>query len=347
MRIVNVDPRTDPLWEQLVGQNRSSVFNSPAWQRVLSATYGWDARALVLLDTAGIPRAGIPFCRIADLVGERIVTLPFSDYCDPIVADLDCWRQLVERLMSEECPVVARCLHNEIPLTDERFTLVKRAKWHGLDLGQNLDDICRALDESTRRAIRKSERDGLRVHIAERTEELRTFFDMHLGVRKYKYRLLAQPFRFFESIWREFVEPRHGCLMLATHEGHVVAGVMFLVWKDTLYYKFNASVRADLSHRPNDRLIWEGIKYGKANGCTALDFGLSDWEQDGLIRYKRKFGTVEKTISFLRYTPDATQGQHEKAVRAALTGLTELFVDRTVPDHISEQAGRDLYRYFT
>ena len=347
MRIVNVDPRTDPLWEKLLDQNASSVFSSPAWLRVLSDTYDWQAHALVLLDTTGAPRAGIPFCRIADLMGERIVTLPFSDYCDPIVADFHCWQELVDELVLDGCPIVARCLHNDIPLADERFALVKRAKWHGLDLGQDLDAICRALDESTRRAIRKSERDGLSIHLAERPEELRTFFEMHLGIRKYKYRLLAQPFRFFESIWREFVETRNGCLMLATHEGRVVAGVMFLAWKGTLYYKFNASVPANLPHRPNDRLMWEGIKYGQANGCTSLDFGLSDWDQDGLIRYKRKFATSEKTISFLRYPAGACQAQHESAVRAALSGLTELFVDHAVPDHVSERAGRDLYRYFT
>ena len=118
MRIVNVDPRTDPLWDKLLDENTSSVFNSPAWLRVLSDTYGWETRALVLLDTRGAPRAGIPFCRIADLMGERIVMLPFSDYCDPIVADFDGWQELVDEFLLEGCPIVARCLHNDIPLAD-------------------------------------------------------------------------------------------------------------------------------------------------------------------------------------------------------------------------------------
>src|SRR2546430_8724635 len=34
-----------------------------------------------------LPISGIPFFRISDMLGKRIVTLPFSDYCDPLVSD--------------------------------------------------------------------------------------------------------------------------------------------------------------------------------------------------------------------------------------------------------------------
>lgn len=347
MRIASLDPRTDPIWETLLDEHRTCVFNSPAWLRVLSDTYNWDPRALVLFDDDERARAGLSFCRIGDIMGQRIVTLPFSDYCDPIAPDRDSWRRLVDRLTLDACPFAIRCLHNEVPLTDERFTLVKRAKWHGLDIGRDVGALWQDLDESTRRAIRKSEKDDLRVHMAARPEELRTFFEMHLGLRKYKYHMLAQPFRFFENIWRYFIETRNGWLLLASHQGRVVAGVLFLVWKDTLIYKFNASIPQDLCHRPNDRLIWEGIQQGKARGCTYFEFGLSDWDQDGLIRYKRKFGTEEKTISFLRCEPDGAGRHDDNGARELLAGLTALFVDRTVPDPVTERAGQDLYRYFT
>ena len=52
----------------------------------------------------------------------------------------------------------------------------------------------------------------------------------------------------------------------------------------------------DLSHRPNGLLVWEGI--GKEAGFDFLDFGLSDINQECLVRYKRKFSTEEKIISF-------------------------------------------------
>jgi len=315
--------------------------------RVLTDTYDLEIGAHVILDHTGVPRAGIPFSRIADAIGERIVTLPFSDHCDPLVSDREQWVCLIDNLLVERRPVVVRCLHNSLPLADERFTIGKKAKWHGLDLQPDLDTLWRGLHSSSRRAIRKAQRSGVEVRIADGEEALRAFFQMHLGIRKYKYRLLAQPYRFFENIWRHFIEQQRGLLMVAVYRGSIIGGVLFLEWKDTLYYKFNASDPAHLSYRPNDLLIWEGIRYGKAKGYTHLDFGLSDWDQEGLVRYKRKFATEEKVISFLRHVPDGIPAEPERGIRSLLTQLTALFTDASVPDEITDRAGELLYRFFT
>jgi CelD/BcsL family acetyltransferase involved in cellulose biosynthesis len=347
LNIVCVDPRSDQLWRRLVDQVPSGVFHSPGWIQVLTDTYGWEASAYVLLDDQGEPKAGIPYCRITDMLGERIVTLPFSDYCDPLVSDAECWRSLVDRLVPEQRPINVRCLHNDLPLSDERFALVKQAKWHRLDLRPDFDALWHAIHDSTQRAIRKSQREGVTVRVAQSEQELRFFFEMHLKVRKYKYGLLAQPYSFFQNIWRHFVDEQHGFLLLAISEDKIVAGDFFLDWKDTLYYKFNASVPGDLSHRPNDLLIWEGIQQGKNRGLTYLDFGLSDIDQEGLVRYKRKFGTEEKTISFLRHEPNGGPTRAEKEMRALLEKLTHRFTDKLVPDSVTEQAGEDLYRLFS
>jgi CelD/BcsL family acetyltransferase involved in cellulose biosynthesis len=301
----------------------------------------------LVLDDQGAPQAGIAFCRIADVLGERIVALPFSDYCDPLVSDTHSWRLLIDRLLPEQCPITVRCLYNTLPLADERFTLVKQAKWHGLDLRPELSTLWIGMRDSTHRAIKKSQREGIVVRVAQSEKELRTFFEMHLKIRKYKYRLLVQPFRFFQNIWRNFVEAKQGVLLLALYQDKIVAGDFFLEWKDTLYYKFNASTLAELSHRPNDLLTWEGIRYAKARGCAFLDFGLSDWDQAGLARYKCKFGAKEKTISFLQYTPNFSATRGEKHLRDLLAQLTHRFTDQSMPDVVTERAGDDLYRFFT
>jgi CelD/BcsL family acetyltransferase involved in cellulose biosynthesis len=347
VNVVSVEPRTNPLWRALVERTESTVFHSPAWIQVLYDTYGWEAGAHVLLNKEGVPIAGIPFCRISDMLGERIVTLPFSDHCDPLANDEESWRFLVDRLLSGHCPFTVRCLHNSLPLADARLTLAKEAKWHRLDLRPELDSLWRAMHDSTHRAIRKSQREGVTLRVAEDEPDLRAFFEMHLKVRKYKYGLLAQPYNFFQYIWRHFVEPGNGFLLLALVEGKIVAGDFFLIWKDTLYYKFNASLPDDLSHRPNDFLIWEGIQRGRQLRLAYLDFGLSDIDQDGLVRYKRKFGSEEKTISFLKHSPNGSPTPAEKEMRDLLGRLTHTFTDQMVPDAITEKAGEDLYRLFS
>jgi CelD/BcsL family acetyltransferase involved in cellulose biosynthesis len=346
MNIAEIAPQTDPRWQALIDHSESSAFHSPGWMQVLVNTYGFEVRAYVVLDERGEPKAGLPFVRVRDMLGKRIVTLPFSDYCDPLVSHRQEWEYLTNRLLAEECPVIMRCLHNDLPLGDERFVLVKRAKWHGVNLQPELEALWRRLHESSRRAIHKAQRDGITVSIAQEKETLRAFFEMHLRVRKYKYRLLSQPYRFFENIWCHLLEEKKGFLMVASHQEAIIGGILFLEWQDKLYYKFNASVKNDLSHRPNDLLIWEGIKHGKARGCTQLDFGLSDWNQEGLVRYKRKFASEEKVISFLKYAPDTTTTEEEKQARGLLPQLTELFTDAAVSDEVTERAGDVLYGFF-
>ncbi|HYN89032.1 MAG TPA: GNAT family N-acetyltransferase [Ardenticatenaceae bacterium] len=347
LHTMNVDPTSDPLWRRLVEREESSVFNSPAWLRVLADTYDLDLQARVTLDPIGEPEAGLAYCQVADIIGERIVSLPFSDYCDPLVQSAEQWNALVDPLFARESPILIRPLHNSQPRADARLTLAKQAKWHGLDLRPGLDALWHGLDSTARRAIEKARREGVVTRVAQDKAELRAFFDMHFRLRKYKYRLLAQPYRFFENIWRHFIEPGHGLLLLAVHQDEIIGGIMFLQWKDRLYYKFNASSPSGLSVRPNDLMIWEGIRHANAQGCTALDFGLSDWDQDGLVRYKRKFATEEKTISFLRWLPPGGPTRQEQEIRALLGQLTELFTLNTVPDSVSDRAGELLYQYFT
>jgi len=347
LKIVRIRPQTDSLWERLVQSQKSTVFHSPEWMEVLTDTYDFDIRAQVLVNEAGEPEAGIPFCQIEDIKKKRLVTLPFSDYCDPLLESYEQWTSLTEPFFAENCPYTIRCVHNDVPLADDRFQQVDKAKWHGLDLNPDLDSLWHGVHSSARRAIRKAEREGVIVRIAEQEEDLRAFFELHLGVRKYKYRMVAQPYRFFESIWRHFIETQQGLLMVAIHQDKIIGGVLFLVWKNRLYYKFNASAPINLAVRPNDLMIWEGIKYGKTQDYTYLDFGLSDWDQEGLVRYKRKFATEEKTISFLRYEPDGGPTYQEQQLRRLFPQLTDLFTDESVPDTITEKAGEILYRFFT
>lgn len=346
LHLVTIDPCTDPRWQQLVERQQSSVFHAPAWLHVLADTYGWDIGAHVVLDSREQAIAGIPFVGITDMTGKRIVTLPFSDLCDPITPDSETWHSLSTHLLREQCPVLVRCLHNMVPLTDTRFTVAKQARWHGLDLRPDSEAQLRRLPNSCRWRIRRAQREGVTIRRAEREEEMREFFTLHRGIRKQKYRLLAQPYGFFANIWRHFLALSQGVLFLAYYQEKIIGSVVFLVWKDTLYYKFSATDPAYLHLGMSELLIWEGIQYGKAAGLTALDFGLSDWDQEGLISFKRKFATEEKTISFLRHVPEHLPLPYEQQARSLLPQLTELFTDTTVPDHITDRAGEVLYRFF-
>jgi hypothetical protein len=101
-----------------------------------------------------------------------------------------------------------------------------------------------------------------------------------------------------------------------------------------------------LALRPNDALLWEGIQLARRHGCRRLDLGASDDDQPGLIRFKRHYGSAEREIRFLRYTPPEHAVERERHAGALLARLSELFTESGVPDDVTRRAGTALYRFF-
>jgi CelD/BcsL family acetyltransferase involved in cellulose biosynthesis len=342
--IVRVDTRHSSLWRRLVTSRQSDVFHSPAWHDVLHDTYGLAPEGRLLVGDDGAPIGGIVTCHLDDLRGERLVSLPFSDHCDPLVDDAAAWRRLVADLPSLRFRV--RTLRTPVPGADQALERVGRARWHGVTLDDMVDGLPRGIDGSARRAIRKAEASGLSVRATTSEDDVRAFFELHLGVRRRKYRMLAQPYRFFEAIRERFLVGGDGTLLVAEAGGRLVAGVLLLAWRDRLYYKFNASDPASLALRPNDLLMASALRYGTERGASLLDLGLSDWEQEGLVRYKRKYAQEERTITFLE-RPCPSGLPPDRDLAALLPALVELFTDEEVPSDVVERAGDLLYRYFT
>lgn len=344
---VIVDTCTSALWSELVARTPSDVFHAPAWHRVLADAYGFQPRGRVVVDPQGVPVAGLVTCHIDDLRGERIVGLPFSDYCDPLATDEHAWRQL-EPSLPVGVPARLRSLRDRSPTLSPTWSSASRAHWHAVDLEAPSETLWQRIDASARRAVRKARKAGVTVRASDAEEDLRTFYAMHLGVRKVKYRLLAQPYRFFEAIHRHFLARGDGTVLLAEHGGEAIGGVLLLSWRDRIYYKFNASRLGELPVRPNDLLMWSSIRHGQERGARTLDLGLSDWDQEGLVRYKRKYASEEGVIVGFERRGGAVDAHHGAAPGAGemLRALTDLFTDDSVPDQVTARAGDLLYGYF-
>jgi CelD/BcsL family acetyltransferase involved in cellulose biosynthesis len=346
VRVERVDPLTDSRWRRLAAGPKGSLFSSPPWLEVLAGCYGFDVAAVVGGDHPDEPSSGLCWCHVHDTFGERIVSLPFSDYCDPIVGGDGHWDGLVGDLVKSELPVTVRCLREHAPLRDERFPVRHHARWHEIALGADLEAVAGRFEDSARRAVRKAQKSGIRVEVAQDERDLRRFFDLHVQVRKRKYGLLPQPYRFFEGIWRRFVDPGMGRLLLAVHGATVAAATIYLEWGGRIYYKFNASDPAYLDRRPNDLLVWEGVQHGIAARCSAFDFGLSDADQEGLLRFKRKFATEEGDIVFAASAPaGGANGGRSPSLRPAFASLTRYLASEAVPDEVTKDAGEVLYGF--
>lgn len=344
--VLDIDPLTDERWDQYVRSHHGSdVFHSTSWLKVLDLTYGFDLHAILVVED-GETVGGAVYADVDGLGPVRRKSLVFSDFCDPLLRQASAWLPLERALLAEGHPFSMRCREFRPPRDDERIRSTGEVAWHRGDISRSTDEIWQSLHPSARRAIRKAEKAGVDIQAAESLSDVRDFYLLHLEVRARKYGLLAQPFSFFENIWREFLEREAGELLLALVDDRVVGGTMYLDWGETAYYKFNASDVELLTVRPNDLLLWSEIVRAKKRGLSWLDFGVSDLDQPGLIRFKEKYATESGQVATFMAGPELHPDHEESRVRDVISQMAGLTTGDEVPREITERAGEILYRYF-
>jgi len=114
---------------------------------------------------------------------------------------------------------------------------------------------------------------------------------------------------------------------------------VFLLFKDTVYYKFGASDEAHLVHRPNHGIMWDAIRWAGGEGYRVLDFGRSDLDGEGLIKFKRGWATEESDLRYYR-TPASTAGEKNTGV---LEKMKPVFQRLPVP--VLKVIGKVLYEH--
>jgi CelD/BcsL family acetyltransferase involved in cellulose biosynthesis len=157
-----------------------------------------------------------------------------------------------------------------------------------------------------------------------------------------KLGVLPQPFRFFEAIHRNLFIPGRGFLLVAEVEEQMVAGVLYLVFQDTLTYKFNASSAAHLNLYPNYLLVWKGMEIALEKDCKYFDFGRSEPENAGLRLFKSQWASAESVLPYY-YFPAVTGASGVSA--DSLKRKAMALFTRFVPEPILKLAGSVLYRH--
>ena len=295
-------------WERFVADHPSAtLFHQPAWIETLCRSYGGHPHYLLLKDTGQDERAGLPLVEVHSFfTGRRGVSLPFTDECVPLVHSAEVWQVLLQELITLGRTRGWRYI--EFRGAGDRLGFGKvslRFYGHDLDLSAGPDACFKLLKSEVRTAIRKAQRQGVTVRFAHDREAVRAYYRLHCLTRKL-HGLPPQPFRFFHFIHEHLVARGKGQVVLAERGGRYISGAMFLEHEDTVYYKFGASDPAYRSFRSANLVMWEAIKRYAQLGFRRLDFGRTSLDNEGLCRFKRGWGSRERTVAYGRLAlPDA------------------------------------------
>jgi CelD/BcsL family acetyltransferase involved in cellulose biosynthesis len=333
--ITALDPTCDPYWDKLAASHPDfTIFHSSAWMRVLSKTY--RHKPLVLCwSYKGEPAVALAILEVASpLTGRRGVSLPFTDFCEPLFFS-DCdpsiifqdVRTFAERRSWKHFEIRGR-LTSKFPRRSS-FTF----HGHSLDLGSRAETLFDNFAAPVRRAIRKAERSGLTVSLSTSEGAMQAFYRLHERTRR-RHGLPPQPFSFFRNIHREIIQPGQGLILLAQHRSKCVAAAVFFYTEKNAVFKFGAYDERYQDLRPNNLVMWNGIRHFAGNGIEKLHLGRTLLHDEGLRRFKLAWGAVEKPINYFRFDLSsnnwATKTDHALGIHNALFRRLPLTVNRVI-----------------
>ena len=304
------------------------MFHTPAWLEALRLTYGFQPVVLTTSPPGLDLTNGLVVCFVQSrLTGRRVVSLPFSDYCEPLLdspEELRCiWGELRDELKDNRWKYI-EMRPSELDLSglpglrkSETFCL------HRLDLRPSLGDLYRRFHrDCVARKIRRAEREGLSYEWG-RSEPLLEKFYRLLVLTRRRQLSLPPPLDWFRNLMVCMGDMLK--IRLASKSGRPLSSILTLSYKATLVYKYACSDRRFSNLGGTQLLLWKAIQEAKISGSREFNMGGSDWGGPGLIKFKNRWGAEASTSTYWRYgtlaTTPSSFGRNTRTVRRVLGRL--------------------------
>jgi hypothetical protein len=342
------DPVNDPRWSALLDRHpAASAFHSPGWLDALRRTYGYEPFVATTSPGQTLEN-GVVVCRVKSWTSRRLVSLPFSDHCDPLVDGLGDLSETLAHLAAEARAAGWRSLElRPRAVAGQPIEAVARACGlkpsgeyclHKIDLRAEATEIFRRFHpSSTKRAVRRAEREGLTYEAGTSNRLLASFYGLLRRTRR-RHGLPPQPLAWFRNLVACLGDRLS--IHVASRNGQPIASILTLSFKNTMSYKYGGS---DASlHRLGGMpfLFWRVIQDARARGFVELDLGRSDVDQPGLIAFKEHLGGTRSTLTYYRHperqVDSARGGWMSHVARGIVAHL---------PDSTLDLAGRLLYKH--
>jgi len=300
-----IDPIHDPGWRDFIEWHpRASIFHTPGWLEALRRTYGYRPLVLTTSRHSQEVTNGVVFCRVSSwLTGTRIVSLPFSDHCEPLVDGDEALRSILAAV-SGDSGRNGRVYVEMRPLEMDMASFAGFSKSqsfcvHRLDLGLGLPDIFGGFHKDcVRRKIRRAEREGLSYEAGRSPELVEKFYRLLVLTRR-RQLLLPQPLAWFKNLVACLGERLK--IHVVSRQGQSVASILTLTHKSTIVYKYGCSDKQFSNLGGTQMIFWKMIQDAKRIGLQQLDMGRSDWNNLGLVRFKDRWGAARSNLSYWRY----------------------------------------------
>jgi hypothetical protein len=344
MMLYQIDPTQDARWSGFVERHpNSSVFHTSAWLEALQRTYGYKPVVFTTSPLTGELANGFPFCYVHSwLTGGRLISLPFSDYCDPLFDSSQELHFVMEYLQAglqhrdwryiELRPIDGGFCHDSRHVgfqPSEEFHL------HCMDLRPSVEELFHNLHkDSAQRRIQRAERAGV-IQVSGRSPKLlKDFYELMILTRGRQH-LPPQPYVWFRNLvecMKENLEIKVGYKNDAP-----IAGILTLRFRDKVYYKYGCSDARFKQLGGMPLLLWKAVEEAKTVGARAFDLGRTECENKSLITFKDHWARSSTRIAYWRFPGRKIQPAWKLNVAKRVFAC--------MPDRLLAATGRLLYRH--
>jgi hypothetical protein len=345
MQVYELNPLKDARWDAfLIKHPRSSVFHSTGWLEALRTSYGYEPIVFTTAPPGVELSNGLVACVVQSwLTGRRLVSLPFSDFCDPLFESPEEFQFLIKHFRE----ILKKKKWNYVelrPLTDELGQIAEQEEYrsssfyfsHRLDLRADTGTILKSFDkDSVQRRIRRAERAGLTEEHGRTSSLLKDFYGLMIVTRK-RHHVPPQPYVWFENLMRYLGEALE--IWAAYKDGIPVASILTLQFKDTVYYKYGCSDARFNNLGATPLLLWRTIAQAKLKNAMEFDFGRTEKENASLVAFKDKWAPRSKPIIYLRFPQNGTSAENKSTKFAG-----EIF--GRMPEKLLVLTGNLIYRH--
>jgi CelD/BcsL family acetyltransferase involved in cellulose biosynthesis len=300
-----VDPLKDARWEEFLEWHpRASIFHTTAWLKALRKTYGYTPIVYTTSSQGDDLHDGLVVCEVESwLTGRRLVSLPFSDHCEPLVDDPTnaepFFAALQEQSQDGGWLYIEMRPQSSLGGIIALFHSTETYFHHRLDLRPDCDALFRGFHkDSIQRKIRRAEREGILCSDGPPCSLLESFYGLNVLTRR-RHGLPPQPRKWFRNLIDCFGDALK--IRVAFKGSTPIAAILTLRYKDTVVYKYGCSDPQFYNLGGIHLLFWKTIQEAKDCGLRQFDLGRSDADNSGLITFKDRWGATSSTLTYLRY----------------------------------------------
>lgn len=363
-RVIQMDMK-DPRWDSFVlAAQGATVFHHSGWLAALEDEYGQRPLKLACVEPSGtvagilplMVTRGLPLGIGGPSAGPRLSSLPRTPVAGPLGTSEVVLRDLVEAAREHASPAGLRLQLKQATTTlDDLMPGLQGTPWRLTYVKQlPADPDCLRFGKSRNHAriawaVRKAQREGLRVRDATTEADLRDWYRLYLDVNRWRG-IPARPYRLFQAAWQH-LKPGGFLRLLLVHREQsgrevLLAGSMLLMLGDTTFYMFNGRLKEALPLRPNDLLQWRAMRDAAVAGYRWYDFGEVKGDDEGLAGFKAKWST--ETRMLMRYhSPPLRRDALEYSKPGGPPSIRRVALGawHRLPLSVTAFAGEQLYRF--